>query len=97
MVYIWSYLVFGVNTMSLSVHIKPISYLKANAAKIAAGLKNDDEAAMIVKSVAECEHTQETIAMLQLTALGEKEIVAGKTVKAKEAFAQIRNKIGFSK
>jgi len=91
--------------MSLSDHIKPISYLKANAAKIAAELKDDGEAyiitqngeaAMVVQSVADYEQTQETIAMLQLTALGEKEIAAGKTVKAKEAFAQIRNKMGLA-
>ena len=33
--------------MSLATHIKPISYLKADAAKIAAELKNDGEAYMI--------------------------------------------------
>jgi prevent-host-death family protein len=50
--------------MSLTNHIKPNSYLKANAAKIAAELKGDGEAyiitqngeaAMVVQSVAEYE------------------------------------------
>lgn len=91
--------------MSLADHIKPISYLKANAAKIAAELKNDGEAyiitqngeaAMVVQSVAEYEQTQETLAMLQLTAIGEQEIAAGKTTQAKDAFAQIRRKMGLA-
>jgi hypothetical protein len=34
--------------------------------------------------------------MLQLTALGEKEMAEDKTVNAKEAFTQIRNKIGLA-
>ena len=33
--------------MSLASHIKPIRYLKANAAKIAAELKDDGEAYII--------------------------------------------------
>ncbi|MFQ3194648.1 MAG: prevent-host-death family protein [Colwellia sp.] len=59
--------------MLLADHIKPISDLKANAAKIAAELKDDGEAyiitqngeaAMVVQSVAEYEKTQATLAML---------------------------------
>lgn len=51
-------------TMSLLTHTKPISYLKANAAKIAAELKEDGEhyvitqngePAMVVQSVREYE------------------------------------------
>jgi len=89
--------------MSLTTHIKPISYLKANAAKIAAELKNDGEAyiitqngeaAMVVQSVTEYEQTQEILAMLQLAAIGEQEISAGKTMPAKQAMAQIRQKMG---
>ena len=54
--------------MSLATHIKPISYLKANAAKIAQELKGDGEAyvitqngeaAMVVQSVTEYEQTKE--------------------------------------
>ncbi|PCI58976.1 MAG: prevent-host-death protein [Gammaproteobacteria bacterium] len=91
--------------MSLATHIKPISYLKANAAKIAAELKDDGEAyiitqngeaAMVVQSVAEYEQTQETLAMLQLVAYGEQEISSGKTIVAKQAFADVRAKMGMS-
>ena len=91
--------------MSLTTHIKPISYLKANAAKIAAELKDDGEAyiitqngeaAMVVQSVAEYEQTQETLAMLQLVAFGEQEIAAGKTMLATQAFTNIRAKMGLN-
>lgn len=91
--------------MSLTTHIKPISYLKANAAKIAAELKDDGEAyiitqngeaAMVVQSVAEYEQTQETLAMLQLVAFGEQEISAGKTIPATQAFTNIRAKMGLN-
>ena len=91
--------------MSLATHIKPISYLKANAAKIAAELKDDGEAyiitqngeaAMVVQSVAEYEQTQETLAMLQLVAFGEQEIASGKTIAAKQAFANVRAKMGLN-
>ncbi len=51
---------------------------------------------MVVQSIAEYEQTKETIVMLQLTALDEKEIAEGKTLSAKETFAQIRNKMGLA-
>ena len=63
--------------MSLLTHTKPISYLKANAAKIAQELKQDGEhyvitrngeAAMVVQSVREYEQPQETLAMLKMLA-----------------------------
>jgi prevent-host-death family protein len=87
--------------MSLTTHIKPISYLKANAAKIAAELKDDGEAyiitqngeaAMIVQPVSEYEQTQETLAMLHLVAFGEQEISSGKAIAVKQAFANVRAK-----
>jgi len=89
--------------MSLETHIKPISYLKANAAKIAAELKNDGEAyiitqngeaAMVVQSVAEYEQTQETLAMLKMIAQSDKDIKQGKVLDAKTVLAQLRNRRG---
>jgi prevent-host-death family protein len=87
--------------MSLSTHIKPISYLKANAAKIAAELKNDGEAyiitqngeaAMVVQSVAEYEQTQETLAMLKMLSQSDKDIKQGKVHDAKAVLAQLRSR-----
>lgn len=89
--------------MSLSTHIKPISYLKANAAKIAQELKEDGEpyiitqngeAAMVVQSVAEYERKENTLAMLQMIQQAERDIADGKTMSAEEAFAAIRSKYG---
>lgn len=89
--------------MSLSNHIKPISYLKANAAKIAKELQNDSEpyiitqngeAAMVVQSVEEYERKENTIAMLQMIAQAEQDIAAGRTIKKDKAFSDIREKLG---
>ncbi len=88
--------------MALHDHIKPISYLKANAAKIAQELKADGEAyiitqngeaAMVVQSVAEYERKENTIAMLQLINQGERDISAGKVQSAANAFDEIRQKL----
>ena len=89
--------------MSISNQIKPISYLKANAAKIAKELQSNSEpyiitqngeAAMVVQSVEEYERKEDTIAMLQIIAQGEQDIAAGRTIDKDQAFADIRAKLG---
>ncbi len=89
--------------MSLSNHIKPISYLKANAARIAQELKEDGEpyiitqngeAAMVVQSVAEYERKENTLAMLQMIAQAEDDIAAGRTEPADRVFDNLRGKLG---
>lgn len=89
--------------MSLATHIKPISYLKANAAKIAAELKDDGEAyiitqngeaAMVVQSVAEYEQMQNTLAMLKMIAQSEKSIAQQGTVNAKDFMKELRVRRG---
>ncbi|QLE96563.1 type II toxin-antitoxin system Phd/YefM family antitoxin [Neptunomonas phycophila] len=89
--------------MSMADHIKPISYLKANAAKIAQELKDDGEpyfitqngeAAMVVQSVAEYERKENTLAMLQLISQAEQDIQAGRTSPMDEALLDIRSKLG---
>ncbi len=91
--------------MRLSQKTKPISYLKANAAKVAAELKangepylitQNGEAAMVVQSVQEYEQTQETLAMLKMLAQSEKDIEQGHIVSVNEAFAQVRKHRGLS-
>lgn len=87
--------------MSLSTHIKPISYLKANAAKIANELKADGEAyiitqngeaAMVVQSLAEYEQTQETLAMLKMLSQSDKDIKQGKVHDAKAVIEKLRSR-----
>ena len=91
--------------MSMSSHIKPISYLKANAAQIAEELKQDGavyvitqngEAAMVVQSVEEYERKENTIAMLQMIALGQREIGQGHTEPLGAALAGIRSRLGLN-
>lgn len=88
--------------MALHDHIKPISYLKANAAQIATELKNDGEAyiitqngeaAMVVQSVEEFERKENTIAMLQLINQGERDISEGRLQSASSAFDEVRQKL----
>tara|TARA_R110002095_G_scaffold216412_1_gene213536 strand:- start:1739 stop:2014 length:276 start_codon:yes stop_codon:yes gene_type:complete len=89
--------------MSLASKIKPISYLKANAAKVIAELRSggepyiitqNGEAAMVVQSIAEYEQTQETLAMLKMLAQSESDIDAGDIVSVDDAFAQVKQRRG---
>jgi len=89
--------------MQLSQKTKPISYLKANAAKVVKELKanggpylitQNGEAAMIVQSVQEYEQTQETLAMLKMVAQSEKDIEQGNIVSVDEGFTLLRKHRG---
>ena len=91
--------------MKISENIKPISYLKANAAKLAAELKangapylitQNGEAAMVVQSVQEYEQTQETLAMLKMLAQSEHDIDQGKLISVEDAFSKLRERRGLS-
>jgi prevent-host-death family protein len=86
--------------MKLSDRIKPISYLKANAAEIVRGLAQRDEplvitqngeAKAVVQSIASYEQTQETMAMLKILALGNRQIEAGRVQPAPDVIARLRN------
>ena len=74
--------------MRYSTQIKPISYLKANAAQVLDTLtKNrqpliitqNGEAKAVMQDLASYENSQETMALLKILALGNQEIEAGKT------------------
>ncbi|ATG89562.1 type II toxin-antitoxin system Phd/YefM family antitoxin [Methylomonas koyamae] len=91
--------------MKLSENIKPISYLKANAAEVIEKLKTDHqpmvitqngEAAMVVQSVADYEQTQETLALLKMLAQSQQALAEGKTVSSAEAFARLRERRGLA-
>ena len=88
--------------MSHQNHIKPISYLKSNAAKIVNELREEGspyiitqngEAAMVVQSVEEYERKENTIAMLQMIAIGEQEITSGEVEDAQQVFSDINDKL----
>ena len=91
--------------MHPSQNTKPISYLKANATKLATELKangapylitQNGEAVMVVQSVQEYEQAQETMAMLKMLVQSEKNIEQGNVIAADEAFSQLRKRRGFS-
>ena len=81
--------------------IKPISYLKANAAEVLAQLAahrepliitQNGEAKAVLQDVASFEETQEMLALLKSLALGNQEVAAGKTKPASEVIARLRAK-----
>jgi prevent-host-death family protein len=88
--------------MRYSTQVKPISYLKANAAEVLRTLAENrqpliitqnGEARAVMQDLATYENTQETLALLKILALGMQQVEAGKTVAAGDAFAQIRGRL----
>ena len=80
--------------MKYSDQIKPISYLKANTAEILRRIAERGEplvitqngvAKAVVQDIATYEQTQETMALLKILALGNRQIQDGKVVPAKVA------------
>jgi prevent-host-death family protein len=87
--------------MRYSAQIKPISYLKANAAEVLLDLAEkrepmvitqNGEAKAVIQDVASFEQTQETLALLKLLALGNRDIEAGKTKSARAVVGRLRSK-----
>lgn len=85
--------------MRLSTQVKPISYVKANAAQIIDELADGGEPVIVtqngevkavVQSIADYERAQETIAFLQIIALAEKEISADDVRPAREVLEELR-------
>jgi prevent-host-death family protein len=88
--------------MKFSAQVKPISYLKANAAEVIRGLAENraplvitqnGEATAVLQDVASYEETQETLALLKILALGNREIAEGKTMPAREAIRRARARL----
>ncbi|HKP35155.1 MAG TPA: type II toxin-antitoxin system Phd/YefM family antitoxin [Sphingomicrobium sp.] len=88
--------------MHYSVQVKPISYLKANAAEVLLDLAErrepmvitqNGEAKAVVQDIASYEETQETLALLKLLALGNRDAEAGKTRPARAVIDRLRAKI----
>lgn len=88
--------------MKYSTRIKPISYLKANAAEIVRTLAEErsplvitqnGEAKAVMQDVASYEQAQETMALLKILALGNRQIEEGKVVPAREAIRELRAKL----
>lgn len=87
--------------MRYSTQVKPISYLKANAAEVLTHLAEqreplvitqNGEAKAVLQDVASYEETQETLALLKILAMGNQEVAAGKLKPADEVVARLRAK-----
>ena len=90
-----------VATMRYSSQVKPISYLKANAAEVLLLLAEErqpmvitqnGEAKAVIQDVASYEETQETLALLKVLALGNHDIEAGKVKPVADVVARLRAK-----
>jgi prevent-host-death family protein len=88
--------------MASPSRIKPISYVKANAAELIRELQEmreplvitqNGEATAVMQDVASYEATQETLALLKILALGNRQIEKGKVVPAAEAFRAVRKRL----
>ena len=85
--------------MRYSTQVKPISYLKANAAEVLARLAEkreplvitqNGEAKAVLQDIASYEATQETLALLKILALGNQDVAAGRVVPVAEVVARLR-------
>lgn len=84
--------------MKLHTHIKPISYLKSHAAKIVTELTQsrepliitqNGEATLVVMDVKSYQSHEDTLALLKVLALGQRDIEQGRFRDAEDVFASI--------
>lgn len=85
--------------MRYSTQIKPISYVKANAAQILIDLAEtgepmiitqNGEAKAVLQDVVSYEAIQETLALMKILAMGDEDIVQGRTVPAVEFLESLK-------
>lgn len=84
--------------MKFSTQVKPISYLKSHAAEIIKDISEsrepmlitqNGEAKLVVMDVRSYEENAETLALLKLLALGQRQIEDGKFRSAADVFADL--------
>lgn len=87
--------------MKYTTRIKPISYVKSNAAEIIRELAErreplvitqNGEARAVMQDVATYEEAQETMALLKILALGTRQVEEGKVVPAAQAVKRLRGR-----
>ncbi len=87
--------------MKFSSQIRPISYFKANAAEVVRQLAEkrepmvitqNGEATAVIQDILSYEATQETLALLKILALGNRQIEAGKVAPAATVIERLRGK-----
>ena len=84
--------------MKFSTQVKPISYLKSHAAEIIKDITENrepmlitqnGEAKLVVMDVKSFEEQEETLALLKILALGNREIEQGKFRDAEDVFDEL--------
>lgn len=89
--------------MKLADQIKPISYLKAHTAEIVRSLREkqnpliitqNGEARVAIQDIESYEQTQETMALLKILALGNRQIEDGKVEPASDVIKRLRQNRG---
>ncbi len=87
--------------MKLSRRIKPISYLKANADEILRSIREQEEPLIItqngepkavVQDIDSYEQIQESVSLLKILALGNRQIEAGQVRPAVQVIAELRER-----
>jgi prevent-host-death family protein len=87
--------------MKLSSQIKSISYLKAHAAEIVRNMGDqggplvitqNGEAKVVLQDIESYEQTQETMALLKILALGNRQIEAGNVEPAAVVIQRLRER-----
>ncbi len=88
--------------MRLSASIKPISYLKANAAQLIRDLftnrgtiviTQNGEAKAVVQDICTYEQTQETLALLKMLNQSKKSVEAGQYKPLGKSFKDLKSRI----
>lgn len=88
--------------MRYSKQIKPISYLKANAAEVLRELEEqrrpliitqNGEAKAVIQDVGSYEESQETLALLKILALGRQQVERGEITPVGEVVKRLRTKM----
>ena len=87
--------------MKFSSQIKPISYLKAHAAEIVRNIgeqgaplviTQNGKAKVVLQDIESYEQTQETMALLKILALGNRQIEAGNVEPASAVLRRLRER-----
>jgi prevent-host-death family protein len=87
--------------MRYSSQVKPISYLKANAAEVLMHITErreplvitqNGEAKAVLQDVVSFEETQETLALLKILALGNQDVASGKVRAVADVVTRLRAK-----
>jgi prevent-host-death family protein len=88
--------------MRYSTQIKPISYIKSHCAEVLDQLTEEREPIIITQNgearavlidVRTYEQSEETMALLQILALGEKQVQAGEVYPLEDVAGQLRDRL----